>query len=176
MVEEDSSPSEQRCDGGHHPGHGHGGQGSSGRNGGCGGSRGHGNSTSGGSKRGSGPRFTQAEVTYMLETIEAQLPIGQEEWEEVASIHSEVFPTQNRDPLSIRRKFMSLCNKRQPTGDPNCPAEVRAAKRIRRLIEHQSDATNLQDGDEADLALDDVDEEESNVDAAQDEGPTIPPV
>ena len=112
----------------------------------------------------------------MLETIEAQLPIGQEEWEEVASIHSEVYPTQNRDPLSIRRKFMSLCNKRQPTGDPNCPAEVRAAKRIHRLIEHRSDATNLQDGDEADLALDDVDEEESNVDAAQDEGPTIPPV
>lgn len=92
---------------------------------------------------GSGPRFSIAEMESMLTSIEQVLPIGPDEWERVADNHGSEFPNANREAQSLRRKFQALYNVRIPTGDPQCPAHVRKAKRIKNLIEERADASNL---------------------------------
>ena len=79
----------------------------------------------------------------MLTSIEQVLPIGPDEWERVADNHGSEFPNANREAQSLRRKFQALYNVRIPTGDPQCPAHVRKAKRIKNLIEERADASNL---------------------------------
>jgi hypothetical protein len=77
-----------------------------GRGGGCGGGRGGGRGCGGGRAAGapgharacpgSGPRFTTAELEHLNESVESVLPLGPMEWEEVAELHAELFPTLNR--------------------------------------------------------------------------------
>ena len=47
-------------------------------------------------------------------------------------MHSETYPY--RDVRSIRRKFTSLHRRNIPTGDPDCPEEVKLAKRVFYLL------------------------------------------
>jgi hypothetical protein len=101
-------------------------------------------------------------MEFLLYSIEDVLRLGPEEWEEVAETHATYYPSQMRDTVSLRRKFQSLYNSRIPTGDPSCPAHVQKAKRLRYQIEHRSDASNLEDGNLADLGFDDDEEEEDN--------------
>ena len=44
---------------------------------------------------------------------------------------------------SIKRKFKELYSKRVKTGDPNCPQEVRRAKRLRHQILESMNASDL---------------------------------
>jgi hypothetical protein len=75
-----------------------------GRGGGCGGGRGGGAGRGGGcaaahapgraaAHPGSGPRFTTAELEHLNESVESVLPLGPMEWEEVAELHVELYPT-----------------------------------------------------------------------------------
>ena len=77
--------------------------------------------------------FSPAELDYMLNILENILPIGPDEWNEVAQELYKRFPI-GRDALAIRRKFMALHRRTGPTGDPNCPPEVIRAKKIKRMI------------------------------------------
>jgi hypothetical protein len=105
------------------------------------------------SRSGSGPRFSVAEMESMLTAIEQFLPMGPDEWERVAEWHNSEFPSTNREAQSLRRKFQSLYNIRIPTGDPECPAHVRRAKRLRYSIEQRADSSNLTSGSRADLGF-----------------------
>jgi hypothetical protein len=53
-----------------------------------------------------------------------------------------------RDVDSIRTKWKALKNCKKPTGDPDCPKEVRRAKRIQREIENGAGVFNLDDSDD----------------------------
>jgi hypothetical protein len=80
-----------------------------------------------------GKNFSTEEIMSMLDTIEMIKAAGGNRWNQVAeefaaiSIRNKWPP---RDEESIKRKFKNLKNVRKPTGDPNCPAEVKRAKRI----------------------------------------------
>ena len=100
-------------------------------------------STVGGGRRAGASNYSKAELQSLLSTLESVLPIGQDEWEEVAQQHATSFP--GRDIDSIRRKFATLHRKQIPTGDPSMPPEVRRAKRVKYLI---GDKANLGDGEE----------------------------
>lgn len=54
-----------------------------------------------------------------------------------------------RDVDSIRSKWKSLKNSKKPTGEPDCPKEVRRAKRIFREIETGAGVFNMDDDDES---------------------------
>eukprot|EP00644_Phytophthora_capsici_P014409 jgi/Phyca11/81566/gw1.3.1187.1 len=69
----------------------------------------------------------------MLDFVEARLPFGAEQWQSLASI--------------LKRKFLGLKNKRKPTGDPDCPEQVRRAKRVFRQIEYRCAVAILYDSD-----------------------------
>jgi hypothetical protein len=96
----------------------------------------------------------------MMDAIEAILPIGGVEWEQVAETHSTSYPNHNREAQSLRRKFRALYNERIPTGDPECPPHVRQAKRARYAIEERADSSNLAEGSGVDLGFDDINEDE----------------
>jgi hypothetical protein len=81
----------------------------------------------------------------MLDAIEQILPLGPEEWEQVADTHMTAYPEFNCEVLSLQRKFQSLYNSQIPTGNPCCPAHVRKAKRLKHHIEECADSNNLFD-------------------------------
>ena len=81
-----------------------------------------------GRKAGTG-NYTMPERMHLLSIIKRVLPIGSEEWQQCADEHSLQYPGRCHD--SIRRKFNTLGRKKIPTGDPNCPEDVKLAKRIR---------------------------------------------
>ena len=85
--------------------------------------------------------YSSTEVKSFLDVLEEQLPIGPDQWQEVADLH-EQNGYNNRDPYSLRRKFNTLHKKTCPTGDPHMPEDVKQAKRIKYLI---GDKANLID-------------------------------
>ncbi len=70
----------------------------------------------------------------MLNIVQAVLPRGQLEWDDVTNKFNQVHGTDwDRD--RIKTKFQNLVKIKKPTGDPTCPPEVRQAKHIRAAIE-----------------------------------------
>jgi hypothetical protein len=69
---------------------------------------------------------------HMLGIMDRVLPIGSEQWDSVVAEHSNDYPGRCKNGLM--RKYSSLHRRPIPTGDPNCPEEVRLAKRIKYAI------------------------------------------
>ena len=110
-------------------------------------------------KRGSG--YSRQEVDSFLDTAEVHLPIGQEECEAVAAVHAVRFPDKQRDYISLRRKFHKLSKTGPGTGDPNCPTEVRQAKRILREIKKKAEIATFDDSGTESQGDDDDEEYQS---------------
>ena len=110
-----------------------------------------------GNARGAGRRFTITELENLNEVISQVLPIGGEEWEEVANLHSQQYPEHQRDSVNLRRKFKEMYKVRIPTGDPECPEHIRTAKRLAIQIQQRSDADDM-DGNELDMGLEEEEE------------------
>ena len=91
------------------------------------------------------------------------MEIGGNRWNQVAeefaaiSIRNKWPP---RDEESIKSKFKNLKNVRKPTGDPNCLAEVKRAKRIQVEIDKAEAVLNLGETYEEDEFDDDENEED----------------
>ena len=100
-------------------------------------------SSTGSRSRGKKKNFTQDELLNLFSIMEDIKPIGPDEWEKVINEHSVMYP--GRDVDSIRRKFINCHRKKVPTGDPDCPEEIRLAKRVKYLI---GDRANLGGGQE----------------------------
>jgi hypothetical protein len=92
--------------------------------------------------------FNEQEVEHLLTCIDDLLPIGPDAWERVLDNHAAMFGANGRDTQSIRRKFNKLVKTAIPTGDPNCPPNVRWAKRIYRKIEEKMDAAGSVEDDD----------------------------
>ena len=87
--------------------------------------------------------YTRDELLSLFAVMERILPIGTEEWEQVQMEHSQNYP--GRDIESIRRKYNSLHRKQVPTGNPNIPPEILAAKRIKQKIGDKADVGGGED-------------------------------
>jgi hypothetical protein len=116
-----------------------------------------------GNARGAGRRFSRAELENLNEVISQVLPIGGEEWEEVANLHSQQYPDHQRDSMNLHRKFREMYNSRIRTGDPECPEHIRTVKALHIQIQQRSDADNM-DGNGLDMGVEEevVDEENNN--------------
>jgi hypothetical protein len=78
--------------------------------------------------------FSPTELGCLLDCIDEHLPIGGGEWELVERDHVLHYPDMGRTKETLKRKFVSLYQKRTPTGDPKCPSEVRRAKQLYKEI------------------------------------------
>jgi hypothetical protein len=83
----------------------------------------------GGGRRVGNPNWSRDETMHMLSIVQQLLPIGAEQWDAVVAEHSNEYPGRCKN--GIMRKYTALHRKGIPTGDPNCPEDVRLAKRIK---------------------------------------------
>ena len=90
-----------------------------------------------------GTNYSLEEIDSLLDLIEDELPISATLWENIQKSHLSRYPEQRRGVDSIKRKFKELYSKRVKTGDPNCPQEVRRAKRLRHQIVESMNASDL---------------------------------
>jgi hypothetical protein len=78
--------------------------------------KGHGNS----------PSYTRDERMFLFTIIAEIRPIDGNEWDYVLERHNEVYEHKGRDVTSIRPQFTEYKRKKVPTGNPNCPDDVKA--------------------------------------------------
>ena len=102
-----------------------------------------------GRKAGQGNYFLP-ERMHLLRIIYRVLPIGPEEWQLCTGEHALQYPGRCQE--SIRRKYNGLSRRKIPTGDPNCPEDVKLAKRIRWAIGNRASVGDA----EEEFSLDDT--------------------
>ena len=94
--------------------------------------------------RSSGSRnYTEEERLNFLQIMERNLPISGTEWALLAREHAQTYPGNNRDVPSIKRQYQALLRRREPTGDPHCPPDVKKAKYIDRLLKAKQSAGDI---------------------------------
>ena len=89
-------------------------------------------------RRSRGNKYFVDELLHLFEKMKIIKPIGPDEWDTVLGLHSEKYP--GRDVESLRRKYTATHQKKVPTGYPNIPPHIRAAKYVKRMI---GDRANL---------------------------------
>ena len=87
--------------------------------------------------------YTEEERLNFLAIMERKLPISGTEWALLAREHAESYPENNRDVPSIKRQYQALLRRREPTGDPHCPPDVKQAKYIDRLLKAKQSAGDI---------------------------------
>jgi hypothetical protein len=85
--------------------------------------------------------FNNDDVRELLTLIEDALPLGKDAWtNEVVNPYNEYARENSRVQRtyeSLREKFNKLLRSSKPTGDPNCPWDVKMAKRLDRAIQNK---------------------------------------
>lgn len=95
-------------------------------------------------KGGRWANFSSGELDIMLNLVDEQLPMGGDQWEYLTlEFNKKVATDRFRDMESLRKKFKNLKNKRKPTRDPDCPQEVKRAKRADRRIQERMSVENM---------------------------------
>ena len=87
--------------------------------------------------------YTEEERLHFLDILERRLPCSGTEWSLVANEHAEMYPDNERNVDSLQRQYQSLLRRREPTGDPNCPPDVKKAKAIDRLLKAKQRAGDI---------------------------------
>ncbi len=79
---------------------------------------------------GRGAGFSSAHIDKMLDEVEKRLPIGMDEWDDLAlQVNSQVGNNQAKTADSYKNKFKALKNKKKPTGNALIPPHNLRAKR-----------------------------------------------
>ena len=109
------------------------------------------------------------ETWYLLNLIGTVRPGGQNDWDRITEAYNEKFEggDRYRDRDSLKRRFSALHTRKVPTGDADCPKEVRAAKDLVRYIESRCDAG--EGVDESDLEFIEVEEDAGYDEVEEDE-------
>ena len=89
---------------------------------------------------------------HLLMLCKKHLPIGSEGWKGVAPEHKIHFPGWGRSAPA--RKFSTLAQRQIPTGDPDCPEEVKLARRVKCVT--GSKAAVLGDAEDQESNLEEV--------------------
>ena len=91
--------------------------------------------------------YKKDEVDLLLDLVEHIQPAGPADWDQITEEYNSTIEarnngdtTRNRDAKALKYKFKKLVNAKPNTGDPNCPPDVRRAKRIQRDIIQASGA------------------------------------
>ncbi len=92
----------------------------------------------------------------MLDCVQEILPLGADGWKRACDSYNAKKERGHpyREMEAFRGKFKRLKNEKKPTGDPDCPEDVKRAKRINVEMERKQDiasfGSNSNDGSETD--------------------------
>ena len=135
---------------------------------------------SGAAGGGGGPTWwKRPELMILFQKVEKVLPLGEYQWIHVAEQYNDARPqgTNERTWESCRNKFKDLKNKKKPTGEADCPWEVKEAKRLQKEIETKMCTATMDDptgsgegsqqGDGSDSSSSDSGDEKEGGEAAE---------
>ncbi|EFP76084.1 uncharacterized protein PGTG_02525 [Puccinia graminis f. sp. tritici CRL 75-36-700-3] len=77
----------------------------------------------------------------LIKCVGRVMPMGPQQWSSVQEAYHKYADKNNRSHReidSLKHKFRAIANSRKPTGDPNCPAYIRDAKRIQIEIDQKT--------------------------------------
>ncbi len=80
-----------------------------------------------------GQGFGKEETWHLLQLLNAMTPLGGMGWDGVKDALNEEFGN-DRTVDALHRKFRKLSTAKPPTGNPNCPPEVKLAYQIKRKM------------------------------------------
>ena len=96
-----------------------------------------------------GKNYSDANLNYLLDIVEENLPCESDEWNEISLQYNAYFGgKESRSGEDLKNKFKALKATKKPTGDPKCPPAVRRAKLIQKAMESRMDVQTLDSGDE----------------------------
>jgi hypothetical protein len=81
-------------------------------------------------------------VEHLLKSVAICLPLGSEDWQVVASLHSEKFPANKCDAAKLKHKFYEIVNKKPSTGNPELGVIEKSAKKIKEQINAKCGVSN----------------------------------
>jgi len=90
-------------------------------------------------KAGRGLNFSDNELEYFLNLVDAKKPVDSHKWQEIANQHETKWKNQ-RSLVSLKRKINTLCNRKPPTGNPQMCGRIARTKEIMKNIGMRADA------------------------------------
>ncbi|KAJ6529398.1 hypothetical protein B0H19DRAFT_532533 [Mycena capillaripes] len=94
-----------------------------------------------------------------LKIVERKLPLGHKAWKGVAVSYNKWAGDNERperDVKSLETKYKQLLKKKKPTGDGDCPPDVKLAHHVDTLINQRADTCELSDSEFDDAGAGDV--------------------
>ncbi|KAJ7030047.1 hypothetical protein C8F04DRAFT_1264398 [Mycena alexandri] len=106
--------------------------------------------------------YGKAELQHLFSCVEDALPIGAKGWKEAEHQYNKWAKAKGyavRPPKAIENKFKGYVRQKKPTGDAECPPEVKHAHELESLMNERvgtrelSDAESQSDGDSSDVEV-----------------------
>ncbi|KAJ7223049.1 hypothetical protein GGX14DRAFT_332240, partial [Mycena pura] len=92
--------------------------------------------------------YTKSDVGKLLDLIEKAKPAGAKGWGRVAKRYNKwaaKFRRPQREPKALENKYKTLLRTKKPTGDAECPPEIKRAHQIEQLINDKVGTRGLSD-------------------------------
>ena len=87
-----------------------------------------------------GTAYSGTKVLHFLTHALVIVPINTDEWQNVVDKQAKVYPETIHGISSLKQKFQALPKLTGPSGNPNCPVEVRLEKKIMNSIRRKAEA------------------------------------
>ncbi|KAI8828431.1 hypothetical protein BC829DRAFT_450432 [Chytridium lagenaria] len=114
--------------------------------------------------KGGGPvGLSNEEEERLFGLMDQVLPISEQEWQFVESkFNDDLPPGDHKNIILFKRHFDQLVALRKPTGDPDCPENVRTAKRLDRRISERASGGDVPSSGDVNDQNDENDEAEED--------------
>ncbi|KAJ7701086.1 hypothetical protein B0H17DRAFT_1327685 [Mycena rosella] len=99
--------------------------------------------------------YSRDDVNALFTLIEKELPLGQRGWKEVHRGYKRYCAAKNRpkrSAKSLENKYKQMLKMKKPTGEGNCPPEIKRAHKIEALLNERAGTRELSDSDFDDSA------------------------
>ena len=80
-----------------------------------------------------GLKYTEDQDSVLVDLVGRHLPTGGDQWIRLTAEY-QIRTGVSRDEESLKERFKKLRNSKKPTGDPDCPPNIRKAKQVWREI------------------------------------------
>ncbi|KAJ7681759.1 hypothetical protein B0H17DRAFT_1138192 [Mycena rosella] len=99
--------------------------------------------------------YSRDDVNALFTLIEKELLLGQRGWKEVHRGYKRYCAAKNRPKCSaksLENKYKQMLKMKKPTGEGNCPPEIKRAHKIEALLNERAGTRELSDSDFDDSA------------------------
>ncbi|KAF8205940.1 hypothetical protein K438DRAFT_1963721 [Mycena galopus ATCC 62051] len=111
--------------------------------------------------RGGAPNYNKADKDVLFDTVEELLPTGEKGWKSVGVMYNAKalsLGRPERTASSWKTKYQSYTKLKKPTGEAECPPEVKRAHEIEDLINSKAGTREVDDDSELEDESDDSDD------------------